>query len=79
MKVVPSSGVLRTLMEPSCSLTIFLATELTQGESAPMEDERIETRWFAKKELREQIASNRILDAKTMIGFLRWKRYLGGK
>src|SRR6266702_2308519 len=35
-------------------MTIFLATELTQGEAAPMEDERIETRWFAKKELREQ-------------------------
>jgi ADP-ribose pyrophosphatase len=55
-------------------MTIFLATDLTQGESHPMEDERIETRWFTKKELREWIASNRILDAKTMIGFLYWKR-----
>jgi hypothetical protein len=34
-------------------MTIFLATELTQGESHPMEDERIETRWFTKKELRD--------------------------
>ena len=33
-------------------MTIFLATDLTQGESQPMEDERIETRWFTKKELR---------------------------
>jgi ADP-ribose pyrophosphatase len=55
-------------------MTIFLATDLTQGESQPMEDERIETRWFTKKELREWIASNRILDAKTMIGFLHWTR-----
>jgi ADP-ribose pyrophosphatase len=55
-------------------MTIFLATDLTHGESRPMEDERIETRWFTKKELREWIASNRILDAKTMIGFLYWKR-----
>jgi ADP-ribose pyrophosphatase len=55
-------------------MTIFLATDLTQGESQPMEDERIETRWFTKKELREWIASNRILDAKTMIGFLYWTR-----
>jgi ADP-ribose pyrophosphatase len=55
-------------------MTIFLATELTQGESAPMEDERIETRWFAKKELREQIAANKIIDGKTMIGFLHWTR-----
>ena len=30
-------------------MTIFLATDLTQGESQPMEDERIETRWFTKK------------------------------
>jgi ADP-ribose pyrophosphatase len=55
-------------------MTIFLATDLTQGESQPMEDERIETRWFTKKELREWIASNRILDSKTMIGFLYWTR-----
>lgn len=55
-------------------MTIFLATDLTQGESQPMDDERIETRWFTKKELREWIASNRILDAKTMIGFLYWTR-----
>jgi ADP-ribose pyrophosphatase len=55
-------------------MTIFLATDLKQGESQPMEDERIETRWFTKKELRELIASNRIQDSKTMIGFLYWAR-----
>jgi ADP-ribose pyrophosphatase len=55
-------------------MTIFLATELTAGESQPMEDERIETRWFTKKEIRDLIASNKILDAKTMIGFLYWAR-----
>jgi ADP-ribose pyrophosphatase len=55
-------------------MTIFLATGLTQGESAPMDDERIETRWFTKKEVRELIASNKILDGKTMIGFLYWAR-----
>ena len=55
-------------------MTIFLATGLTEGESQPMEDERIETRWFTKKELRELIASNRIQDSKTMIGFLYWTR-----
>src|SRR5579862_5665570 len=27
-------------------MTIFLATHLSKGESKPMEDERIETRWF---------------------------------
>ena len=55
-------------------MTIFLATDLTQGESQPMEDERIETRWFTKKELRDLISSNRIQDSKTMIGFLYWTR-----
>jgi ADP-ribose pyrophosphatase len=55
-------------------MTIYLATDLTQGEAKPMEDERIETRWFTKKELRDLIASNKILDAKTMIGFLHWSK-----
>jgi ADP-ribose pyrophosphatase len=55
-------------------MTIFVATGLTQGESAPMEDERIETRWFTKKEVRELIESNKIIDGKTMIGFLYWAR-----
>ena len=56
------------------TMTIFLATELTQGESQPMDDEQIETRWFTKKEIRELLASNKILDAKTMIGFLYWNK-----
>src|SRR5580704_6086738 len=55
-------------------MTIFLATDLTVGESQPMEDERIETRWFTKKEIRGLIESNKILDGKTMIGFLYWAR-----
>lgn len=54
-------------------MTIYLATELTHGEAAPMDDERIETRWFTKKELRALIASNRIPDAKTMLGFMCWE------
>src|ERR1700733_1281665 len=48
-------------------MTIFLATELTAGESQPMEDERIETRWITARELGEWIESGRIEDAKTMI------------
>ena len=54
------------------TMTIYLATDVTQGEARPMEDERIETRWFSKKELRELIQTNKITDAKTMIGFLYW-------
>lgn len=55
-------------------MTIFLATGLTQGDARPMEDERIETRWFTKSELRRLIAANEIIDGKTMIGFLYWTR-----
>jgi ADP-ribose pyrophosphatase len=56
------------------TMTIYLATELTEGAAEPMEDERIETKWFSKKELRELIRTNKITDAKTMIGFLHWAR-----
>jgi ADP-ribose pyrophosphatase len=58
---------------PGCmaeKMTVFLATGLTLGEPKPMPDERIETRWFSRKELKEMIAKNRIADAKTMIGYL---------
>jgi ADP-ribose pyrophosphatase len=55
-------------------MTIFLATELTPGEAKPMEDERIETKWFTKKELKEMIRNGAITDAKTMIGFLCWAK-----
>ena len=55
-------------------MTIFLATELTAGEAQPMDDERIECRWFAAKEVDRMIRTNRIRDAKTMIGFCAWEK-----
>lgn len=66
----PSPGFLGEKM------TIYLATELTEGEAAPMDDERIEKRWFSAKEIDEQIVKGKIIDAKTQIGFLRWMRYM---
>jgi|GEM_PF-3173446 hypothetical protein len=39
-----------------------------------MDDERIDARWFAKKELAEMIKAGRIDDAKTIVGFLRWQQ-----
>jgi ADP-ribose diphosphatase len=65
----PSPGFLTEKM------TIYLATGLIAGEAKPMDDERIETRWFTAKEVDRMIGSGKILDAKTNIGFLRWKRY----
>ena len=54
-------------------MTLFVATGLTAGEATPMDDERIETRWFTRKELKEMIRDGKIEDAKTMLGFLLWK------
>jgi ADP-ribose pyrophosphatase len=56
-------------------MTIFLATGLTKGEPHPMEDERIECRWFKRKELDRMIGDGKIEDGKTIIGFLTWLRY----
>lgn len=66
----PSPGF---LME---KMTIYLATGLKEGDKKPMEDERIETRWFTWHEVDKAIESGKILDAKTQIGFLKWKRYV---
>ncbi len=54
-------------------MTIFLATDLTAGKATPMEDERIETRWFTAREIAEMIRSGKLEDAKTMIGFFAWR------
>lgn len=56
-------------------MTIFLATGLTAGEAQPMEDERIQCRWFTRKELSDMIRDGQIEDGKTLIGFLTWQRY----
>lgn len=53
-------------------MTIFVAKDLTEGAATPMEDERIETRWFKRKELAEMIAGGKIDDAKTIIGLTLW-------
>ena len=54
-------------------MTIFLATGLTAGEPTPMNDERIESRWFKKKELAHMIRDGKIEDAKTIVGFFMWQ------
>jgi ADP-ribose pyrophosphatase len=64
----PSPGFLQERM------TIFLATGITQGEATPMEDEKIECRWFSSAEIDRMLRSGKIIDGKTMIGYLTWKR-----
>lgn len=58
-------------------MTLFLAEHLTEGEQKPMDDERIEMRWFDAAELDDLIASQQVPDAKTMLAFLLWRRYHG--
>ena len=58
-------------------MTIYLATDLTAGVATPMDDERIETRWFTRKELAEMIGDGKIEDAKTMVGFYAWQARKG--
>jgi ADP-ribose pyrophosphatase len=60
----PSPGFVQEKM------TIFVATDLTQGEAHNMDDERIETRWFTPAEIEEGIRTGEIQDAKTLIGYL---------
>jgi ADP-ribose pyrophosphatase len=54
-------------------MTIFLATDLIEGEATPMDDERIEARWFSSGEVARMIRERKIDDAKTMIGYFMWR------
>lgn len=54
-------------------MTIFLASDLKPGTATPMEDERIETRWFRRKEIAARIGDGKIEDAKTIIGYFMMK------
>ena len=51
---------------------LYLATELTAGAPENMEDERIEIRWFSKKEMQEAIRAGKIQDGKTLVGYFMW-------
>ena len=48
---------------------LYMATGLTAGDATPMDDERIETRWFDRKDLKKMIRDGKIQDAKTIIGY----------
>ena len=56
-------------------MTVFLATDLLEGEQEPMDDERIETKWFTRKDVHQSILDGKIADAKTMIGYFLWLEY----
>ena len=57
-------------------MTIFLATDLAAGDAHPMDDEKIECRWFSGAEMDRMLKAGKIIDGKTMIGYLTWKRFV---
>jgi len=67
-RMIPSPGYVAEVMN------LFLAEDLTAGDAAPMEDERIETRFFPARELERLIDAGKIEDAKTVFSFHRWRR-----
>lgn len=69
-KLYPTPGYVSERMH------LYLATGLTEGEPQPMDDERIETRWFTREELEAWVDGGRIEDAKTLAGLLLYWRGL---
>lgn len=65
----PSPGYVDEKMD------LFLARELTEGKAEPMDDERIEMRWFPEDELAAMVRGGDIHDGKTLIGFYAWQDY----
>jgi len=55
-------------------MTIYLAENLVAGVATPMDDERIETRWFPAAEVERLIETGKLDDAKTIVGFYRWQK-----
>ena len=47
---------------------------LIAGKATPMDDERIEARWFTAPEVTRLIRAGTIDDAKTIIGFFAWRK-----
>lgn len=61
LKFFVSPGILDETME------VFLATGLTEGEAAPEDDERIQTRFFPLPEVLKMAQDGSIRDAKTLV------------
>lgn len=55
---------------------LFLAQELTVGENAPMEDEKLTVKWLPLSEALALVDSGEIRDGFTVIGLLRAQAFL---
>lgn len=56
-------------------MNLFLALDVTEGKAEPMDDERIEIRWFGREELLQMVRAGDIKDGKTIVGFFLWLDY----
>jgi len=70
LDVFPTPGFLEEHMY------IVLAEGLTEGKAQPEEDEKIQVRLFAAKELKQMMQRARIRDAKTIAGLLYYFTFL---
>jgi ADP-ribose diphosphatase len=53
-------------------MNLFLAQDLTAGEQHPTEDERIEIKWFKRKQILQMIHDGKLEDGKTLVGYFMW-------
>lgn len=58
---------------------LFLATDLKAGAASPSDEERIATHWFTTREMDTLIQTGKLIDAKSLIGYLHFKRFRGEK
>ena len=58
---------------------VYFATDLTQEDASPDEDEFVETYKYSLDKLVDMVMSGEIYDAKTVIGILKVKTYLENK
>jgi ADP-ribose pyrophosphatase len=73
LEIYPSPGLLSERM------VIFLAEGLTKGEPHPEDDEKIEARILALREIERWIRSGKIKDAKSISGLLYYAAFVRRK
>ena len=71
---LPPAKHLAVLACMDARLDVHKILGLSEGDAHPMEDERIECRWFSSAEIDRMLRVGKIIDGKTMIGYLTWKR-----
>ena len=59
-------------------MNLFLAADLTSDEQQPMEDERIETAWFTRRQVSDMIHAGKLEDGKTLVGYFMWLEHRKG-